>query len=95
MKYPGTAIFALAVLSTITLGSVIPRDDAPVGIASVVNAALSSDNASPPPFLPHPLSLLYPRADDENQDVHTMATTFCKRCSEAYVDCAKVSNFFV
>jgi len=80
MKYP-TTIFALAVLFTTVLGSVIPDD-----------TTSSSDNASPHPnSLPHPLSLLYPRADDEEQDVHPMATTFCKRCSEAYVDCANVS----
>jgi len=78
-----TTIFmlALAVLFTTVLGSVIPHD-----------TASSSDNASPPSFL-HPLSLLYSRAgaNEGEQDVHAMATTFCKRCSEAYVDCANVS----
>jgi len=78
-----TTVLALAVLSTTVLGSVIPHD-----------TSSSPDNASPPSTsFPHPLSLLYPRAgaNDGEQDVHTMATAFCKRCSEAYVDCANVS----
>ena len=83
MKSP-TAVLTFATILFITvLGSVIPHD-----------TASSSDNASPLLYsLLHPLSLLYPRAraNDGEQDVHTIATAFCKRCSEAYVGCANVS----
>jgi hypothetical protein len=73
-----TCIIALLGLFTIALGTAIPRDD----------ASASVDNASSP-SLPHPLSLLYSRAD-EDQDVHTEATA-CEKCSQVYNNCAKVS----
>ena len=82
MKSLTTTLAFAAALSTIVMCSVIPDD-----------TTSSPDNASPH-SLPHPLSLLYSRAEaDSDQDVHTMAT-FCKHCSDAYIDCANVSSFF-
>lgn len=85
-----TSIILLAALSTISMSSVIPRDVAPAS-TSTIESSLA--NASPPPpSLAHPLSLLYPRAK-ENQDVHTrVVSSSCQKCTKAFIDCTKVCS---
>lgn len=85
-----TSIILLAALSTISMSSVVPCDVAP---ASTCTIESSLANASPPPAsLAHPLSLLYPRAK-ENQDVHTrVVSSSCQKCTKAFIDCTKVCS---
>ena len=85
-----TSILLLVALSTIAMSSVIPRDVAPAS-ASTIESSLA--NASPPPAsLAHPLSLLYPRAN-ENQDVHTqVVSNSCQKCTKSFIDCTKVCS---
>ena len=79
-----TSIILLAALSSISMSSVIPRDVAPASTSTIESSVA---NACPPPAsLAHPLSLLYPRAK-ENQDVHTRVV------SSSYQKCTKVCSF--
>jgi hypothetical protein len=72
------------------MSSVIPRDVAPAS-TSTIESSLA--NASPPPAsLAHPLSLLYPRAK-ENQDVHTrVVSSSCQKCTKAFINYTKVCS---
>lgn len=85
-----TSIILLVALSTIAMSGAIPRDVAPAS-TSTIESSLA--NASPPPAsLAHPLSLLYPRAN-KNQDVHTqVVSSSCQKCTKAFIDCTKVSS---
>jgi hypothetical protein len=85
-----TSIILLVALSTIAMSSAIPRDVTPAS-TSTIEPSLA--NASPPPAsLAHPLSLLYSRAD-ENQDVHTqVVSSSCQKCTKDFIDCTKVCS---
>lgn len=85
-----TSIILLAALSSISMSSVIPRDVAPASTSTIKSSVA---NACPPPAsLAHPLSLLYPRAK-ENQDVHTrVVSSSCQKCTKAFIDCTKVCS---
>ncbi|KAH8623501.1 hypothetical protein IG631_21980 [Alternaria alternata] len=85
-----TSILLLVALSNVVMSSAIPRDVAPAS-TSTIESSLA--NASPPPAsLAHPLSLLYPRAN-ENQDVHTqVVSSSCQKCTKSFIDCTKIRS---
>ena len=85
-----TSIILLVAFSTIAMSGAIPRDIAPAS-TSTIESSLA--NASPPPAsLAHPLSLLYPRAN-ENQDVRTeVVSSSCQKCTKSFIDCTKVCS---
>jgi hypothetical protein len=86
-----TSIILLVAFSTIAISGAMPRDITPAS-TSTIESSLA--NASPPPAsLAHPLSLLYPRAK-ENQDVHTrVVSSSYQKCTKAFIDCTKVCSF--
>jgi hypothetical protein len=89
------SLISLAVLSAITIGVSIPRDD-----TSYINSLETSPEdvkTSPPPSLPYPLSFLNPRANaSQAENVHSESTTAttCQQCSQVYKDCRNVSALF-
>jgi hypothetical protein len=85
-----TSIILLVAFSTIAMSGAIPRGIAPAS-TSTVESSLA--NASPlPASFAHPLSLLYPRAN-ENQDVHTqVVSSSCQKCTKSFIDCTKVCS---
>ena len=86
-----TSILLLVALSTVAMSSAIPRDVAPASTSTIESSPANA--SSPPASLTHPLSLLYPRAN-ENQDVHTqVVSSSCQKCTKAFIDCTKVCSF--
>ncbi|RYO00143.1 hypothetical protein AA0119_g6268 [Alternaria tenuissima] len=85
-----TSIILLVAFSTIAISGAMPRDITPAS-TSTIESSLA--NASPPPAsLAHPLSLLYPRAK-ENQDVHTrVVSSSYQKCTKAFIDCTKTCH---
>ncbi|RYN79335.1 hypothetical protein AA0120_g10731 [Alternaria tenuissima] len=85
-----TSIILLVAFSTIAMSGAIPRGIAPAS-TSTIESSLA--NASPlPASFAHPLSLLYPRAN-ENQDVHTqVVSSSCQKCTKSFIDCTKTCH---